>query len=200
MLPKLRKAGALRVLGFDLENRPLAYWYDGETTSEITAMAWKWRHEQDVRTLLLLPDGRFINDEGGKRQASHAHMTFREVLASADLVYGHNIRRHDLPMLQAHLLRLQLPTLPRLLTSDTLRDYPKRGGMSASLANLASFYGLEGEKKVMSQGDWEDANRLTTTGIPLARERVVGDVLLQESLRDKLLELAILKSPRVWAG
>lgn len=189
-----------KILCFDLENRPLAYWYDGMCTSEITAFGWKWHHYHEVHTMLLTNDGHFEDDLGIRWPSATAHETFSTILQSADIVYGHNIRRHDLPIIQAHLLRLHLPPLGELTTTDTLRDYPKRGGMSASLANLAAYYGLEGEKKVMTQNDWEDANRLTSSGIPLARERVVGDVLLQERLRDKLLELEILKAPRTWRG
>lgn len=127
-----------------------------------------------------------------------AYKLFVSVLGKADLVYGHNIRRHDLPMLNAALLRRQLPILQPVLTTDTLSDYPRRKGMSASLENLSTFYGLEGEKLKMTQPMWEEANRLKPEGIDLARERVAGDVLLQESLRNKLLDLGLLKSPRTW--
>lgn len=192
-----------KALCFDLENRPLAYWYDGETTSEITAFSWKWTDEDVVYTLLLVRDGTFQFNRSDESDAVWltevgAYKRFVSELESADLVYGHNIRRHDLPMLNAGLLRRQLPILKPLLTSDTLKDYPRRGGMSASLENLAAYYGLEGEKLKMTQPMWEEANRLKPEGIELARERVEGDVLLQEKLRNKLLELEILKAPRMW--
>lgn len=190
-----------RSLCFDLENRPLAYWYDGQTTSEITAFAWKWSDQSFVHAMLLMNDGWFdFQLPNGHRRlpAKDAYEFFVRELTKADLIYGHNIRRHDLPMLNAGLLRRQLPILPALKTTDTLADYPKRAGMSRSLDNLAVMYGLEGKKLGMSQPAWEDANRLTADGIALARERVVGDVLLQERLRTKLLELGILKPPRMW--
>jgi hypothetical protein len=60
------------------------------------------------------------------------------------------------------------------------------------------MYGLEGEKYVMSQPAWEEANRLGAEGRDLARRRVSSDVLLQERLRTRLLELNLLKEPRVW--
>ena len=195
-----------RALCFDLENRPLAYWYDGETTSEITAFGWKWSDEDDVYTLLLRRDGRFVVGPNPPHLAAKytitahsAYSLFVKELEAADLVYGHNIRRHDLPMLNAGLLRLQLPTLKPLVTTDTLKDLPKRAGLSASLENLVAMYGLEGEKKTMRQPDWEKANRLRPDGIELARERVASDVLLQERLRTRLLDLGLLKPPRVWS-
>ena len=195
---RLRKVDQSRLLCFDLENRPLAYWYDGETTSQITAFGWKWSDEPEPHTLLLHADGRFENDAGRKISNKAAHAYFREVLCSAGVVYGHNIRRHDLPIFQAWLLRHELPPLPRILTSDTLRDYPRRGGLSASLENLAAMYDLGGEKFSMSQPMWEQANKVTRDGIALARTRVASDVILQERLRDKLIELGLLGAPQMW--
>ena len=196
-----------RYLCFDLENRPLAYWYDGETTSEITAFGWKWSDEDHVYTMLLQADGKFFCQGLAESVVPGATFTlsdrdaytwFVEELEEADVVYGHNIRRHDLPMLQAGLLRRQMKPLPSLTTSDTLKDYPRRKGLSASLENLAAMYGLEGEKKTMRQPDWEKANRLTPDGMELARERVASDVLLQEALRNKLKELELLGPARKW--
>lgn len=196
---RLRSQGATRVLCFDLENRPLAYWYDGQTTSEITAFGWKWADEDETRTLLLQRDGRFLCDDGRRISDRKAYGRFVGELASAGLVFGHNIRRHDLPILDAALLRRQLPPLPVLLTTDTCRDIPKAGGMSKSLQNLAAMYDLEGEKHSMSQPAWEAANRLTPGGVSEARVRVVSDVVLQERLREKLLELRILREPQKWS-
>lgn len=196
---KLRKVGHVRHLCFDLENRPLAYWFDGQTTSQITAFGWKWSDEPEPHTLLLHADGRFENDTGKKIGNKAAHARFREVLCSASLVFGHNIRRHDLPIFQAWLLRHELPPLPRLLTSDTLRDYPKRRDMSASLENLAAMYDLEGVKFGMSQPMWEQANKLTPDGIALVRKRVSSDVILQQKLRAKLMDLGLLGEPRYWS-
>jgi hypothetical protein len=185
-------------LCWDCENRPLAYWYDGMTTAEITAIGWKWGHENEVHSMLLRNDGYFELDDGKRLPDEAAYLYFVEVLTSADLNFGHNIRRHDIPMLNAGLLRRQLPPLPAMLTCDTLVDYPKRSGMSRSLENLAAMYELEGEKYSMSQPAWEKANRLSDDGMELARKRVVADVLLQERLRNKLLELRILKPARTW--
>lgn len=189
----------LRVLGFDLENRPLAYWYDGQTTSEITAFGWKWLHEDESHTLMLRTSGRFETEESDRITDRKAYTQFAALLTEADIVFGHNIRKHDLPIFQAGLLRRELPPLPPILTTDTLRDIPKKNGLSASLANLSAMYGLEGEKQSMSHSDWELSNRLTDEGIALARGRVVGDVLLQEQLRAKLLSLDLLKPPRRWS-
>jgi hypothetical protein len=196
--PSLRKVGQSRLLCFDLENRPLAYWYDGETTSEITAFGWKWSDQKRCVTMLLRPDGWF-DYEGGIVDEREAYGVFSAQLAEAGIVYGHNIRRHDLPILNAGLIRRELPTLPPLLTTDTCKDLPRRGGLSYSLENMVAMYGIKGAKYTMSQPMWENANRLTGDGVALARKRVVSDVLLQERLRAKLLALGLLKPPRTWS-
>jgi hypothetical protein len=195
------KTRATRSLCFDLESKPQAFWWGDKTTAEITAFGWKWQDEPDAHALLLCSDGRFANDDGLHLDGPAAYTFFRDVLAQSDLAYGHNIRGFDLPLFQSGLLRRSLPVLPQLRTTDTLKDYPKRKDMSASLENLAAMYGLDdqGGKKHMSIIDWEQANRLTPEGISLARERVVSDVLLQERLRGKLLELHLLKPPRMWS-
>ena len=185
-------------LCFDLENRPSAYWYDGQTTSEITAICWKWSDEDTPKTLLLRHDDYFEDNEGKLLPGNKAYVLFRGELSRAGLVYGHNIRRHDLPIFQASLVRRQLPPLEPVMTCDTLKDLPKLGGMARSLDNLASMYGLPGKKFHMAQHDWERANQLTEDGLALARKRVESDVLLQEKLRAKLLELHLLRPARMW--
>jgi hypothetical protein len=57
---------------------------------------------------------------------------------------------------------------------------------------------VQGKKFGMNQPMWEAANRLTPEGVELARERVGSDVLLQERLRARLLELGLLGPPRMW--
>jgi hypothetical protein len=188
-----------RPLCFDLENKPGAYWYDGNTTSIITAFGWKWADQRSVRTMLLRPDGYFdASFDPVPYTAEDAYTLFRHELDEAGVVFGHNIRRHDLPMLNANMLRHKLPPLGELLTTDTCRDLPKTGGWSKSLENMASMYGLPGKKYTMSQPMWEAANALTPDGVELARKRVASDVLLQERLRAKLIELDLLKPARWW--
>jgi hypothetical protein len=189
-----------RALCFDLESRPSAFWWGDKTTAQITAFGWKWEDEDNAQAMLLLADGRFVCDNGKKIPAVGAYSYFAGTLAAADLVYGHNIRKFDLPLFQSGLFRLGLAKLPQLRTTDTLKDYPKRHDMSASLENLAIIHGVDddGGKKHMSITDWERANQLSPEGIAAARERVVSDVLLQEKLRARLIELGYLGQPRAW--
>jgi hypothetical protein len=196
---KLRSSGPGRLLCFDLENRPLAYWYDGETTSQITAFGWKWSDEEKVHTLLLTPTATTTATIGPAKRSTRrgARLLPRHPgLGRRRLRAQHPPPRPADPQLVA--APAQLDPLPPLLTTDTLRDYPKRKGLSASLENLAAMYDLGGEKFGMSQPMWEEANKLTPDGVALARKRVASDVLLQERLREKLLSLGLLGVPKVW--
>lgn len=196
----IREGRPLPVLGFDVENRPSAYWYDGGATAEITAICWKWRHENDSHLLLLLRNGRWRRDTNKTTLTQReALRVFAGVLGAAGLVYGHNIRRHDLPIFQAELERQSLPLLPSILTCDTLADYPKRKAKSASLETLAKDLDLGEDKKHMGVADWERSNKLLPDGLRETADRVVGDVLLQERLRDRLLELDYLTAPKRWS-
>ena len=193
-----------RLLCFDLENRPLGYWYEGKSTSQITAFGWKYSDRESVSSMLLRPDGWYdvYSDDQNicRLPAIAAHEDFAEKLRTADVAYGHNIRSHDLPLVNAWLLRLQLPVLRSVTTLDTFRDLPKTADLSKSLENMADLYDLQGEKFKMSLPKWELANQLTDKGIDLARRRVTTDVLLQEELYHKLKELNLIGAPRAWTS
>lgn len=74
---RLIETGQSRLLCFDLESRPSAFWYGDKTTAEITAFGWKWLDEPDAHALLLTKDGRFRNDEGRTVSARTAYAAFR---------------------------------------------------------------------------------------------------------------------------
>lgn len=200
-LSLIKKGPSFPVLGFDIENRPLAYWFDGQATAQITAIAWKERQEKTCHVMLLTADDRWIVDDKRKKVTTRdAVQMFAEILCEAGLVYGHNIRNHDLPIFNAALERELLPVLPSILTCDTCKDYPKAKGKSKNLETLAAEHGLEGEKKHMGIYQWELSNKLLPDALSETVERVVGDVLLQEALRDKLLAKGYLSDPKRWSG
>lgn len=188
----------LRVLDFDIENRPLHYWWGDMTTAEITAIAWAWygdetrhgRADVEVRLLRRPPYG----------EASALEMLEDFVTAynEADMVTGHYIRGHDLPVINAALMELGLPSLGVKLTSDTKLDLVRRSKMSVSQKNLSQMLGVQAPKIDMPMVNWRDANRLTDDGLELTKGRVVGDVLQHMELRKVLLERRLLGAPKVW--
>lgn len=189
---------ALKVLDFDLENRPLHYWYGDATTAEITAIAWAW-YDSDAK------DGRpWVHVKLLEKPPKHVKSA-RKMLAAfvkayneADLVTGHFIRGHDLPMINGALMELGLPVLRPKMTSDTKLDLTKRKAMSVSQKNLAGMLGVEAPKVDMPQTNWRDANRLTPEGLKLTEARVVGDILQHMELRRVLLANRLLAPPKVW--
>jgi len=177
-----------RVLSFDIENRPLSYWYGDVTTSEITAIAWSWNNPKQVE-VRALPEVR----------PEEMLAEFRDVYESADLVTGHYIRRHDLPLVNAGLIEYGLAPLPSKKTSDTKLDLVRRAGQPATLEHLGTMLGIEVPKFGMSQQMWREANRLDNPeAIAYTKKRVSTDVILQILVRNELHRLKLLKAPSVW--
>jgi hypothetical protein len=178
-----------RILIFDIENRPLTYWFGDVTTSEITSIAWKWVGEDDVYVESL-------TTEPGSAESMLE--TFLEAYRQSDMVCGHYIRRHDLPIVQAALMEYGLPLLTAINSCDTKLDLVKRSGQPATLENIAALLGVEAPKVSMSQMDWREANRLTPEGIAKTENRVIGDIYLQEAVREALILRGWLKPPSMW--
>lgn len=192
--------GALRVLDFDIENRPLSYAGADWTSAEVTAVAWSWVGSSVVKTLLLQPNGTYSWNEYEELAPNVAFERFASILKAADLVTGHYVRGHDLPILNSAMIENGLPPLGDVLVQDTKCDLVKRKDLSASQENLASLLGLSEAKHHMTQAEWRKANRLTADGIAAARKRVVDDVLQHMALRSELIARRLLKPPRRWSA
>jgi hypothetical protein len=180
----------MRILDFDIENRPLSYWYDGQCTGEITAIAWAWTDKPDVVTSVML----------GETDPVDMLLAFVEQYNAADMVTGHFITGHDLGHINAALMEYQMPLLRSKMVQDTKMLLPKSKGMSGSQENLAAMLLLEHDKVKMDQTKWRDANRLTKEGIEKSRKRVEGDVKQHMEMRLKLMELGYLGAPKLWTG
>lgn len=175
------------VLDFDIENRPIAYLGSDFTTAEITAIAAGWAGQKKVSVWVL-----------GENSYEEILRGFRSLYDMADVVTGHYIRRHDLPIINGAMLEAGLPPLDPKLTSDTKLDLTKRSQLSASQENLSHMLGVKASKYHVNNAMWREANRLTPEGIRLTKRRVVDDVRQHKQLRAKLIDLGALKPPRVW--
>lgn len=178
----------LKVLDFDIENRPLSYWIPDRPTAEITAIAASWVDKAKVDYWLLTKE----NDHVEMLEA------FVKLYDEADMVTGHYIRKHDLPIINSHLIEYGYDPLGPKLTQDTKLDMKKKKDMSASQEALAAMYELPRSKHHMSQAQWRDANRLTDSGLKQTRKRVVDDVNQHKELRETLIENNVLNSPKMW--
>lgn len=191
LVPFVELAGPrpLRVLDFDIENRPLSYWYDGNCTAEVTAIAWAWTtHPQHIAVCAI----------GGRFSSLDMLRFFVAAYDYADMVTGHYIRKHDLPIINGALVEHGLPTLRPKLVSDTRTDLVRWKDLQASQEALGDWLGLDAPKEKMSPADWRQANRLTPEGIEETTRRVQGDVRQHMELRAALLERGLLKAPRMW--
>ncbi len=178
----------LRALIFDIENRPLSYWYD-RPTAEVTVISYKWLEGQRTRVLMQDPD----------KLVAEVLREFRPIYDKAEIVIGHNIRRHDLPILHGAFIEQGLAGLDAKLTIDTLRDLTSYKDIPKSLEYLAEMLGAPHEKFHMTQHSWRQANRLEKNGLALARERCAVDVQVTEWVYRELVNRGLLtKPPRMW--
>ena len=176
-----------RILHVDVENRPLAYLGQDFTSGEITAIAVSWADSPDVRCWLLGVDPPVM-----------MLRNFCGFYARADIVTGHYILRHDLPLLNGAMLERGLAPLAPIYVSDTKVHLVKRKYLSASQEALSGMLGLIEHKHHLSNHDWREANRLTPEGIVATRKRVIDDVLQHKALRAILLTRGALKPSTLW--
>jgi hypothetical protein len=177
----------MRVLDFDIENRPLSYLGSDFTTAEVTAIAWAWTDSPDVSVYLL-----------GEHALEDILSLFVGAYRQADLVTGHYIRGHDLPMVNGALMECRMAPLPDVMVQDTKIDLIRSKGLSLSQESLGAMFRLEHAKVQMNQAKWRAANRLTPEGLAEVRQRVIGDVRQHIALRAELLSLGYLVPARIW--
>lgn len=176
-----------RVLDFDIENRPLSYLGSDFTTAEVTAIAWAWTDSPDATVFLL-----------GERDLPFILTSFLDVYQQADLVTGHYITGHDLPMINGALMECRMAPLPDKMVQDTKTHLIRSKGLSLSQESLSAMFRLEHGKVQMNQSKWRAANRLTPEGLAEVRQRVTGDVRQHIALRRELLESGYLAPPKMW--
>lgn len=178
-----------RVLDFDIENRPLSYLGSDFTTGEVTAIAWGWCDQKKVTVRLL-----------GETPLRDILTEFVAVFSAADMVTGHYITGHDLPMINGALMECRMAPLPDVWCQDTKTQLIRSKGLSMSQESLGAMFRLNQKKESMNQIQWRAANRLTADGLAEVRRRVVGDVRQHIALRRELLAAGYLAAPKMWRG
>lgn len=179
--------GAFLILTFDIENRPLSYWIPDQPTAEITAIAWSFDDPRNIECVLL-----------GRDDPKEMLIRFVEAYDRADMVTGHYVRRHDLPIINGALMEYGLPMLRPKLVLDTKVDMVKKSDIPATQEHLANMLSVPAAKVHMTQADWRESNRLTVEGLSLTERRVKGDVRQHMLLRPAMQAAGLLKSPRTW--
>lgn len=184
-----------RILDFDIENRPLSYWQPDRPTAEITAIASCWVERNRAGNF------RYTSmqvDLLGEVTMEQMLRRFIERYNEADMVTGHYIRRHDLPIINGALYELGLPLLGPKMTCDTKLDMFTKADIPATQEFIIETLGVPYPKVHMTQADWREANRLTPKGLEKTRARVMGDVHGHILMRAAMLYHGMLRSPRVW--
>jgi hypothetical protein len=194
--PQLRGPRQLKILDFDVECRPMA-WYGDWVTKEITAIAWRFLDEPEASThsWLLTPSKTFEQHQHKKRVGL---LRFLRDFEKADMVTGHFIRGFDLPLINGTCVRLKVEPMKQKLCHDTKNDLIVMQGLSKSQENLSAMLELEHKKVLMNTMKWEIANTLSVEGRKKTKERVVGDVNQHIEFRAELLERGALQPPRLW--
>jgi hypothetical protein len=177
-----------RLLIFDIENRPLSYWYDGNPTAEVSIISAKWLDEGEPFV--------FTMKRGGN---SRILQQFRPLYDAADVVVGHHIRGHDLPILNGAYIEQGMEPLAPKMTIDTLKDLIRWKDIPKSLEYLAAWLGCPIQKPHLTQHDWRKANRLDDGALKIAEMRCRDDVLATEWVYKELMRKGLInKPPRRW--
>ncbi len=192
----LRVARELKILDFDIEVRPLA-WYGGDfVTKQPTVIAWSFVGSGMVTcgAIGLSGDPEMVFAEEWDMLDE-----FLRAYNEADIVTGHFIRGFDLPVINGATTRLgMLDGLTDKLTQDTKMDLHKMSGVSKSQENLGAMFELEHPKVPMNTHLWAEANVLMQRGIQASITRAKGDVEQHMEMREIMLDRGLLRPPSLW--
>ena len=178
-------------MDFDVETIAAGFADPQWVPNRITAIAWSWLHEDDVHTRTILDYTRGLTPflDAFFLGCGPLLKEFVEVFNQADVVTGHNIGRFDLGVMNAELMRRQLPVLEKKPVIDTIR-LKRSKGFKKGQDVMADVLDVPAEKKAMNWAQWQRA--YATPGWPEVRERVSGDVIQHKLLLGRLLELGYL--------
>lgn len=181
-----------RTLDFDIETVASGFADPEWVPQTVTAWACSWVDEEQVNYRLL--PVRHLHDTDERRRFLAPLLDY---IAEAEMLTGHNIRRFDLPVLNAEAMRLGLPTIGSVLTQDTIR-LPKSKGFKKGMDNIGVLLGVPEEKLPLNWQSWQNAYAESDMGT--VRERVVSDVRMHKMLRQRMMDCGWLEAPRVWKG
>ena len=173
-----------RILCFDIENKPGTYGGGDWTFPKVTAIAAQFLDEDRVHSWWL--------NRSNVENMRNVVGQFREMWDASTAVMGHNIKRHDVKILNGLMVSLGLPILEPRRMIDTYLDQPRLAGLSRSLENLAHRWNAPVEKLHMSEADWEAAYDGIPWAVEKMRHRCESDVQLNLWLYRELLRRHLL--------
>jgi hypothetical protein len=182
-----------RILDFDSECRPMHY-AEWRPESQITAIAWAWAERSSPRIYHNVLEQDLSNERDMLEE-------FLKVYDQADVVMGHYILRHDLPLINDHCIRLGLLPISERggkWVIDTKVNAPQIKALGMSQDNLSVMLNLTNAKHHMSGADWRIANSLTPEGKADSVERVTSDVRQNIELYHALQSRGALRPMKRW--
>jgi DNA polymerase elongation subunit (family B) len=193
----LVKVRGLKVLDFDIECRPIA-WYGGDfVTKQPTVIAWSFVGSDETKVSAIGESG---NPEHVFHEEADMLIDFFRDYDDADVVTGHFIRGFDLPVLNGAAVRLGFDGPGDKLTQDTKMDLQKMSGVSKSQENLGAMFELDHPKVPMNTHLWAEANVLMRRGIEASKNRAKGDVEQHKEMRGLMLDRGLLRPPSIWTA
>ena len=168
------------------------HWIANDYVSkQLTVIAWRFVDEPSKFTRC------WALGEVTMRDMLTAFMDFYD---AADIVMGHYVRGHDLPLLNGALLENGYEPLSDKLTIDTKGDLVNFAGLSKSQKNLSATLQVHAEKLDMDQEMWRQANQLEPQGIAWVKERCISDVNQNIELYEAIQGQGFLRPPRWWTS
>ena len=181
---KIKAGRPVRLFVFDIENKPGTYGPGDYTHPKVTAVGWQFLGEDE-------PDGLAFNRRSRLSMRRNAER-FRALWDAADIVIGHNIRRHDKRLLDGFYTTLDLPLLAHKAMVDTYLDLPRMEGLSRSLENLAGRWESPIPKMQMPEHAWEAAYDGVPEYVERMRQRAITDVQISVWLYHELRRRGLL--------
>jgi DNA polymerase elongation subunit (family B) len=181
-----------RILDFDMESVAAGFADPQWVPQKITAIAWSWVGSDTIDTIVGNADSLYTKPEIRVEMIK----TFLAALDEADMVTGHNLLRHDLPLLNAEMMRLHFPsTLRPIRVHDTMRMV-KTKGFKKGQDNIAGLVETHERKIAMDWQQWEDA--YAEPGWPKVADRCRSDVIMHKEMLAEMKERGWLKKPVLW--
>lgn len=180
-----------RLLDFDIETVAAGYADPAWVPHTVTAFAYCWYGTDDVHVQALSPAS-FYNVAERQRFLSPLLV----VLEAADVLCGHNIVRYDLPVLQAEVMRLGLPSLLPRMCEDTIR-MPRSKGFKKGQDNLGVLLDVPLSKLPLNHQQWQEA--YGESDLATVKDRVGGDVRQHMLIREQMRQRGWIKPARMWS-
>lgn len=189
---RLREAGALRILDFDIETVAAGFADPEWVPQKITCVAWSWVGSERVESRVCGPEGIF----GAPIRRARMLKPLVDAIGEADMLTGHNIIRFDLPVIQAELMRLDMDSLPARQVQDTIR-LKRSKGFKKGQDNLGRLWDLPEQKMALDWQGWQDG--YDEKGWGTIRARAESDVRMHKLLREILIDRGYLRPPVSWS-